>query len=97
MSHLVDIVREMKGEGRKNREIGMAIGMPTTFVENLCFRHHIRRPTSARLDVPIGIRLKLKYMAEAERRNVPLNRLMRQVLKAIADDDLFNAILDDKK
>lgn len=53
---------------------------------------HLRR-----LNVPIDSQLKLELKAEAKRREMGFSPFVRELLQVIVNDNLFNAILDDKK
>lgn len=94
---VVDAIVRMKGQSRTNVDIAMATGMTISSIENICFRHRIKRPSNGRLDIPAGVKLKTRLQEEAELREIPLNRFLRTLLKNIADSDLFAAILDDNK
>lgn len=94
---VVEAVRRMKGEGVRNHEIAMAVGLTEDTVKNMCHRRGIRKPTSGRLELPLGAKLLAALHLEADRRNVPFPRFMREMLSVVARDNLFSAIFDDGK
>lgn len=94
---IVEAVRRMKGEGVRNNEIAMAVGVTEDTIKNMCHRRGIRKPTSGRLDLPLGAKLLAALHAESDRRGVPFPRFMRGMLSVIARDRLFSAIFDDGK
>lgn len=50
-----------------------------------------------RLNVPVDSQLKMKLKVEARRREMGFSPFVRELLQIIVDDNLFEAILDDKK
>lgn len=95
--HVIDTISRMKGQSRTNVDIAMATGMTVSSIENICHNYQIKRPSGGRVDIPVGVKLKLQLQQQAELREMPLNRFMRLLLLTIAKDNLFAAILDDKK
>lgn len=96
-SHLVAVIGRMKNDGKRDKEIAMAVGLPVRRVEYICSAHGWKKPSNGRVDVALGVKLKSVYQAEAARREMNLNTMMRVLLKNISDDNLFAALLDDKK
>lgn len=94
---IVETVRRMKGEGVRNHEIAMAVGLTEETIKNMCHRRGIRKPTSGRLDLPLGAKLLAALEVEADRRGIPFQRFMRELLSVVARDKLFSAIFDDGK
>lgn len=94
---IIAAVRRMKGEGVRNSEIGMAVGLTESSIEALCHQRGIRRPTAGRLELPLGAKLTESFRAEAVKRGMRYEAFMRKLLLTIERDNLFTAILDDGK
>lgn len=95
--HIVDAVRRMKGEGLRNFEISLAVGLSEGSVEWVCTKYGIKRASAARLELPLGAKLMEALHEEARRREVRFDPFMRRMLLLIVQDNLFSAILDDGK
>lgn len=93
--HIIEVVRRMKGERASNKMIAMSIGETQGAVEWLCHKHNIRRPPSGRIE--IGLATHSAFQAEAVKRGLTTEGLLRKVLRTVAVDNLFAAVLDDGK
>ena len=49
---------------------------------------------SGRFETTLTLETKGKWVEEAKKRDIPLQRLIQEIADAVANDDLFSAILD---
>lgn len=95
--HLIDRVRILKGQGRKNRDIGMSVGLTESQVKSLCHHRGLKRPVSGRLEVPVGAKVINALQIEATARGERFDNFIRRLLLTITRDNLYSAIIDDGK
>lgn len=94
-------VMALRAEGKSTKAIARLIGIPETTVSALehsakrTRRHTRPAETNGRtVVVPLDI---LRRLAEpAQQRRISVNELARRILDAAADDNLADAILDDR-
>lgn len=91
--HIIATVRRMKSERSPDAEIAMAVGLTEDSLKWLCHKHGIRRP-SART-IAISATVANRYRTEAIRRGVRLDWLLHRVLRNVAKDNIFSAVVDD--
>lgn len=98
LTHSEDLladIRRMKRERLSNKVIARTLGSTEQAIESLCYKHGIKRTSEK--SVSIGAPLILAYQAEARRRGEPFEKFLRKVLRTVAQDNLFTAVLDDDK
>lgn len=98
LTHSEDLlasIRHMKNERLSNKVIARTLGSTEEAIESLCYKHGIKRRSER--SVVIGAPLILAYQAEARRREEPLEKFIRRVLRTVLQDNLFSAVLDDDR
>lgn len=93
--HIVDVVRRKKGEGLRDAEIAMSVGMSEDALKGLCHKHAIRRPGACSFSM--SQKLKDACKTEARRRDMQFEPFMRLLMSKIVQGQLFSAIIDDGK
>lgn len=89
--------------GMNRHDIAKVLGTTTSSLENICSRRGISLNPAAYTDLGDGLRRGLghelwsKLQSEARRRGVQPMRLAIDLLKAIARDGLFDAVIDDRQ
>jgi hypothetical protein len=89
-------VRAFAAQGKSAAEI---VGLTGLSIQRVCERMWSGKNPDKRkaidklsVNVPHDVLIKLEWAAEA--RGMKLGTLMRELLTAISDDDLFDAVLD---
>jgi hypothetical protein len=93
---VVQTLRELVGQRRTAEEIASVIGTTPGSVRGMCSRLdlplHDPRPC---LRARVTFEVMHKFEREAQLRNMHVNVLAGLLLAAIAEDCIFNAVLDD--
>jgi hypothetical protein len=94
---VIALMRRMKREGATPREIADEIGNGTTAgsVAARCAQLGINRGTGNTLTAGVGQVVVEKFANEASRRKMPTSLLVRDILRKVALDNLFAAVIDD--
>lgn len=87
----------MKSEGASNEEIAVAIGSTAASVRNHLARLGVNkgRTDNGYMGAFVGADIEERIKVEAAKRRKSAATLVRDLLKAIAISDLFNAVLEE--
>jgi len=92
-------VHALRSEGKTTRQIATALGVAVKTISALEQSAQRKRPIRAceemgrTVVIPVDVLDALK--PHADRRKLTVNRLVRDLVAAIADDNLVNAVLGD--
>ena len=90
----IAIIRELKRYGVPNRIVATVVNVDVDSLRARCSQLGIRR--GGYLGARVGARTQLMFYGEAQRRGLRAANLVESVLKTVARDDLFDAVLDNK-
>lgn len=91
-----DAAIALRAKGMDDRTIAKNLGIQTKNVSALISsRKNLKRPTNNQHTMALDSEILAALRPAAIRRGISVNKLCRDLLATIADDDLANAILDD--
>ena len=90
-------MRQMKRDGATAFEVAMALGTTEASVRSRSAQLRIKRVNAGFLAASVGGDVVEIFTNEARRRGMRLSHLVRDVLRRIARENLFGAVIDDGK